>query len=110
VEHDALYDSVSDADCLIMPFVVNEIIESVDPVKLYEYINFQKNILCVEYPEIKRFDSFVYFYSDYESYKQQITHLMRSNVRKYTEEERRAFLQSNNWASRVSVIETLLEN
>lgn len=110
VEHDALYDAVSDVDCLIMPFVVNEIIESVDPVKLYEYINFQKNILCIEYQEVKRFDPFVYFYSDYETYMQKITCLMRCNMRKYTEEQRINFLHSNDWASRVAEINLLLEN
>lgn len=109
VEHDVLFEAISDADCLIMPFVVNEIVESVDPVKLYEYINFQKNILCVEYSEIRRFEPFVSFYSDYASYRQQLEKLLRCNALKYTEEQRRCFLSSNDWGSRVEAIEALLE-
>lgn len=38
VEHKYLSSILSSSDILIMPFVVNELIESVNPVKLYEYI------------------------------------------------------------------------
>ncbi len=107
VEHENLPYVTKDVPCLIMPFLLNEIIEAVDPVKLYEYINFNKNILCVEYSEIQRFAPFVYFYTDYESYKQQLIRLMESKTVKYTNEEREAFLSQNSWESRVRLIETL---
>lgn len=109
VEHKALGATVADTDCLMMPFVVNEIIESVDPVKLYEYINFNKNILCVRYAEVERFAPFVHFYTDYESYREQLVQLMADRTVKYTEEQRIAFLRSNSWTSRVEIIEALLE-
>lgn len=109
VEHDELLGAVADADCFIMPFVVNEIIESVDPVKLYEYINFQKNILCVEYAEIKRFEPFVYFYSGYASFKQQIEKLLVCNALKYTQQQRLQFLYDNNWESRIETLESVLK-
>ncbi len=108
VEHDELPVVTKDAHCLIMPFVLNEIIEAVDPVKLYEYINFNKNILCVEYPEIARFAPFVHFYTDYESYCHQLRVLMDSKTVKYSQAERTAFLRDNNWESRVRLIEELL--
>ena len=108
VEHKELPNVTKDAQCLVMPFVLNEIIEAVDPVKLYEYINFNKNILCVKYPEVERFDPFVYFYTDYESYKQQLTALMEADHVKYTDEQRQSFLKENSWASRVQIIEDLL--
>lgn len=108
VEHSQLPEVTKDAQCLIMPFVLNEIIEAVDPVKLYEYINFNKNILCVEYPEIARFAPFVHFYTDYQSYCQQLRLLMNSEGVKYSQAERTAFLCDNNWESRVRLIEGLL--
>ena len=108
VEHAKLPEVTKDAQCLIMPFILNEIIEAVDPVKLYEYINFNKNILCVKYPEIERFDPFVYFYTDYASYKQQLSALMQAEQVKYAASDRIAFLKENNWESRVRLIETLL--
>ena len=61
VKHEDIYNRIASDDVLIMPFKVNEIIEAVDPVKLYEYINFSKNIISVRYKEIERFSEFVYF-------------------------------------------------
>lgn len=110
VEHSALGKAVADADCLMMPFVVNEIIESVDPVKLYEYINFNKNILCVQYPEVQRFEPFVYFYTDYKSFIEKLRELAGTQTIKYTDLQRRTFLQDNSWTRRAETIEQLLEN
>lgn len=104
VEHSELYKNVKDTNCLIMPFVVNEIIESVDPVKLYEYINYNMNILCVKYNEILRFEDFVYFYSDYESFKQQLIELMSCETIKYSYDKRVEFLEKNNWGNRVNEV------
>lgn len=104
VEHCRLYDEVKDSDALMMPFLLNDIVLSVDPVKLYEYINYNKNILCVRYPEVERFDHFVYFYDDYESFLLQIQNMMGNNTVKYSIQERNDFLQKNNWESRVEQI------
>lgn len=110
VEHSVLGQTVADAQCLMMPFVVNEIIESVDPVKLYEYINFNKNILCVRYPEVERFDPYVYFYTNYESFAEQVENLMQAQQVKYTAQQRVDFLQDNSWTQRARSIEALLNH
>lgn len=100
VQHDQLEEVTMHADAFIMPFQINELILSVDPVKLYEYINFNKNILCVEYPEITRFSDFVFFYTDYDSFAKQIREMKNLQTVKYTIEERRLFLARNNWQKR----------
>lgn len=110
VEHHRLYDAIKDTDGLIMPFVVNDIIASVDPVKLYEYINYNMNILVVSYDEIARFDPFVFFYDTYESYAAQIRRMMEDNTVKYSNEERVCFLRENGWDSRVASIVSLLKD
>lgn len=74
-----------------MPFIINDIIESVDPVKLYEYINFNKNILTSYYEEIDRFDPFVYFYNSYDEFRKQIDLLKSNRKLKYSESERYSF-------------------
>jgi teichuronic acid biosynthesis glycosyltransferase TuaH len=108
VEHDRLFETTKNTDCFIMPFVVNEIIESVDPVKLYEYINFNKNIICVEYDEVMRFGEFVHFYSDYDSFKQQLQILMQEGQVKYSLDTRTSFLKTNSWRERVDQIRNIL--
>lgn len=110
VEHHRLYDEVKDTDALMMPFQVNDIVASVDPVKLYEYINYNMNILCVRYPEVERFEPFVHFYDDYDSFLAQIKKMMTDNTVKYGSEARTQFLQQSNWESRVGDIVKVLEN
>ena len=110
IEHDELYDAVKDVDLLILPFKVNKLIESVDPVKLYEYINMNKNILCCYYDEISRFEPFVYFYTDFESYIQQLKNLMGMKNVKYSPSEREKFLAENSWKVRAMEIKNIIEN
>lgn len=105
VEHDKLYKSIKDCDGLIMPFLVNDIVKAVDPVKLYEYINYDKNILAVKYSEIQRFAPFVYFYSSYSEYLKQVKTLITANGKiKYSEKDRIDFLEKNNWENRAKDI------
>lgn len=110
IEHDKLYDAVKDVDCLFMPFVVNEIIKSVDPVKLYEYINMNKDILCVKYPEVKHFEPFVNFYNTYDEYVFQIKMLMQTHDRKYTNAQRLEFLRKNDWNNRAARIKKIIDD
>lgn len=109
VNHSELFEATRMADAFVMPFKINELILSVDPVKLYEYINFDKNILCVKYPEVERFGKFVYFYSDYETFKDQICAMKKNPNVKYSDESRIAFLESNNWEERGKQIAELIE-
>ncbi len=108
VEHNELYKTVSDCDILIMPFKLNEMIKSVDPVKLYEYINFDKNIITVKYPEIERFSPFVHFYSNYDEYKNILHFFEKNKDVTYSLKQRDSFLETNNWENRISKIETLI--
>ena len=109
-EHDKLAELVQKMDCLIMPFKVNPVVLAVDPVKLYEYISFGKPILCVQYPEIKRFEPYVWFYHDEEDYMTVLENLISRKKRcKYSEEMRRQFLQENSWEYRGKQIMKILK-
>ena len=102
VKHDELYSLIKDCDALIMPFIVNEIIKGVDPVKLYEYIYFKKNIICVKYQEIIRFEKFVYFYNNKEEYIEAINEVKKGKL-KYNEKDAMSFLSDNTWDNRAKV-------
>ena len=105
VEHDKLYSHVKEYDCMIMPFKLNDLISSVDPVKLYEYINYNKPIISIYYDEIKRFSPFVNFYSDQSELIEVLNSLIKEKFpKKYSEEDRRKFLEKNSWNNRISQI------
>lgn len=109
MEHESLFGFAKKMDCLMMPFIINDIILSVDPVKLYEYINFNKNILCVYYPEIERFRRFVGFYSSKEEAIDRLKEFISCQGVRYSKEDRIDFLHENNWESRLKTIKKIME-
>lgn len=113
VNHSDIYDRVEQYDCLIMPFKINDLILSVDPVKLYEYINFDKPIICINYPEVIRFNKFVSFYNDKESLVNTIMGMIgkQNHInKKYSTLERLNFLEENNWTSRLKDLNRILDS
>lgn len=109
IEHDKLYDACRDVDCFIMPFKLDEVIEAVDPVKLYEYINFGKPIISVKYKEVERFRKFAELYNGYTEYCEAITRVINNKYNLVTEEDRLKFLRENTWDMRVADIKNLIE-
>jgi hypothetical protein len=108
--HSALPAIMDEFDCLLMPFQVTPLIESVDPVKLYEYINFGKPIVSVYYDEIARFAPFVHFYRSHDQALEIVSQLAAGEIgRKYSDVERRDFLSKNSWMERASVAVVLLK-
>ena len=111
VQHSELGAKIKDYDALIMPFVVNDIILAVDPVKLYEYISFGKCVISVWYPEIDRFSPYVYFYRTQEEYMNLLTELIRTGFRpKYNEKQQIEFLKDNSWDARYKTIKNVLND
>jgi hypothetical protein len=98
-------------DCLIMPFKITQLIEAVDPVKLYEYIGFGQCIISVEYDEIKRFSDFVYFYKTKAELVTLLNLLEKKGFPpKYTKEEQHTFLKENTWDSRIKSVIHSIDN
>lgn len=109
VQHSELGDAIKDYDALIMPFVVNDIILAVDPVKLYEYISFGKCVISVWYPEIDRFSPYVYFYKNQEEYKDLLNELKNNGFRpRYDKKQQVEFLKDNSWDARYDTIKRVL--
>lgn len=105
VEHSVLQSYIKDYDCLIMPFIVNEIVKSVDPVKLYDYIAFGKCIISVWYEELEYFKDYVYFYTTYEEYDKLMKELICSGFPpKYSRQQQESFLRGNSWKERYKLI------
>lgn len=110
-EHSELPKLIEDMDALHMPFIVNDIVKAVDPVKLYEYISFGKPVICIDYDEVKRFENYVWLYDSEESYFRFIEGLSENNLPlKYDSEEQKRFLFSNTWEERARIVKEEIEN
>ena len=110
VEHDQIQAHAAQMQALMMPFIVNDIVRSVDPVKLYEYIWLNKNIICVRYPEIERFEPFMRFYRDRAEYMERIEEMLHGAPIRYTRDQAEVFLRGNNWKTRAQKACDTIEN
>ncbi len=110
VDHSELLFYIKNYDALIMPFKLCDIVLAVDPVKLYEYISYGKCIISVYYPEIERFEPFVYFYHDEKEYIELLTMLKKVDFKpKYSDAQKAEFLENNTWDKRYEIIRDKLE-
>lgn len=107
VNHSEIFNIMNNADILIMPFIVNELIKSVNPVKLYEYIYSGKPIICVRYGESEKFSDQVYLYDNQnsDSFIEQLDLIVRNDFRgKLSQEESFEYVKTNTWESRVNTL------
>ncbi len=110
VPHNELSKFVSLCDALIMPFVLSELIRSVDPVKLYEYIFFNKPIISVKYAEIEKFSPFVDFYETHEQLLEIVNKYLKNEFTiRYQTLQRDDYISNNNWDSRILSIQQYLK-
>ena len=109
VAHDNLFETIKEMDCMVMTFRLADVVLAVDPVKLYEYISWQKNIITVDYPEIERFEKFVQKYSNVDEYCCAVVKFGDCSEASYSERDAECFLADNAWKNRVESIEKRIE-
>ena len=105
VKHGLVSHIMKMADILIMPFKVNELIKSVDPVKVYEYIASGKPAIVVGYDETNKFKKYIHTYRTEMDYMSQLSEIISSdyiNVQSKTDIIN--FLNDNTWKKRAQQI------
>ena len=105
VPHEDLAQLSERFDAFVMPFRLNGLTASVDPVKLYEYLAFGKEIITVQYAEIDQFAPFVHFYQNVLDFLKLLDRLTTNTLeRKNLGPDRSAFLSQNTWEARCAQI------
>lgn len=69
IEHKYVPSYIEQSDILLLPFKINDIIEYVDPVKMYEYLYLKKPVISSYWDELSQFDGLVHFYSNEEEFE-----------------------------------------
>ena len=110
LRRDYIFVFMSTAYALVMPFVVNELIKSVNPVKLYEYIYTGKPVIAPRYMESEKFSEFVFLYENKEVFMNCIKKAGEFTINDKYIEKCHSFLKNNTWSSRSNVITDFLEN
>jgi glycosyltransferase involved in cell wall biosynthesis len=102
IEHRNIFRAMKKADALIMPFRINELIKSVNPVKVYDYIYSCKPTIVVGYAETAKFESFIHLYRTPEEYIVKLKMLVTENLEiKKNSNECINFASQNTWLARV---------
>ncbi|QCU89545.1 glycosyltransferase family 1 protein [Thiomicrorhabdus sediminis] len=111
VSHNKVFPIMSASDALIMPFKLNQLIRSVDPVKVYEYIKVNKPTVVIDYDEVKKFDKFIYLYSCKEKFFDYMSSLVNGGLGpKASQEESVEYISNSTWEVRAKEINLVLDN
>jgi len=103
--HGAVFDIMNQSDVLIMPFQATELIMSVNPVKLYEYIYSGKPVIALRYAETLSFEEYVYLYGSREEFLGHLEALVMERLpAKKSLEACIEFHGRNTWEHRVGQI------
>ena len=100
IKHNEVFSYMKSSDALIMPFIVNDLIKSVNPVKLYEYILSLKPIITCYYDEIDKFKDYVHYYKSPIELKKLFVKLVNNELQSNELAESINFLNENTWKSR----------
>lgn len=105
VRHEDIPEILERSKLLIMPFIVNELIKSVNPVKVYEYINSGNPAVINYYEETDKFDKYVYRYRNSNEFLDLIELYTSRNLSpKRTVAECRLFAEENTWERRNEMV------
>ena len=108
VEYKYVFPIMRAADCLVMPFVVSDLVKSMNPVKVYEYIYASKPVIIPLYGETQQFKEYVYLYQSAEEYAALLNDLTHDRLNiKQTEIAHHNFALRNTWDNRVDEIRQL---
>ncbi|MEP7274246.1 MAG: glycosyltransferase, partial [Acidobacteriota bacterium] len=89
----------------IIPFKINQITESTDPVKLYEYLSAGKPVVSVNLPEVERHGEYVYIAGSTAEFAIKLDHALAENDPALVQ-RRRTLAAQNTWKTRYSQVST----
>lgn len=111
LNHDDIFDAMKKADLLVMPFKKTPLVMSVNPVKLYEYIESGKPSLAIRYKETENFSRFVSLYETREEFVEKVKEWMeRESKISYSLDEINEFIRKNTWEERGKVINKVIKD
>lgn len=100
---------INNFNCCIIPFKVNDMTNSCNPVKLYEYFSLGKPVITTGMKEIYKFSDICYIANNAEEFKRYIDKAVNERSNGLIN-RRIATAHENSWDSRVKVIKEILYN
>ncbi len=111
-DHEKLPAYIDHFDVCTIPFIVNELTHTVNPVKLYEYLARGKPVVATNTRELKRFSRVCSLSHDKEHFLNNIETALQEKGRERARKIQAGIdlAQANRWEHRIQTISTLLES
>lgn len=104
-DYSTLPQYLSHFDVTIIPFVVNDLTRSTNPIKVYEYLSGGKPVVSTFIPEVEKMP-FVYLSKNPEEFVRNLDHALKTPPDIETID---AFLENHTWTKRFDVIEKAID-
>lgn len=94
-------------DVCLYPFKDSQLLDTIDPVKIYEYLAMNKPVIAVDSLEVRKYGSLIHRYGNHH----ELIQISHTNLeRPFANHcDQIAFLMENSWESRVKVINEILQ-
>lgn len=109
VNFNELINNLKKFDVCLIPFNKNELIECINPVKMYEYLATGKPIVSTNLTEPSKFSNLIYITDSKEEFVKKIDTVLIENDKKLAV-ERIKTASENNWDNRVEQILSIIAN
>jgi glycosyltransferase involved in cell wall biosynthesis len=110
--YDQLPNYIQSFDLCLIPFKINKLTKSVNPIKMYEYLSAGKPIVSTALPEVVRFKEIISIVNSSEEMVNEIRAII-NNPSKYNSAENIASRQKvgreNSWDARWEKVENLID-
>ncbi|MEJ8553408.1 hypothetical protein [Tepidibacter sp. Z1-5] len=91
-------------DYCLYTFKINEFLDTIDPVKIYEYLSLNKKVIGCKSIEIEKFKNYMTLYINYDSLIQILKEHEFIKNPFNSDDEIKDFIQRNSWKSRIHFI------
>lgn len=108
-DYDKLPYYINNFDCCIIPFKVNDMTNSCNPVKLYEYFSLGKPVITTSMNEIYKFSELCYVAKDASEFRSYIDRAVSEKGNELSN-ERIITARENSWDSRINLIKKVLND
>ena len=100
VEHKYVPSILEKSDIVLLPFLINSLIEDVDPVKMYEYLYMKREVVSSYWEELNQFKGFVHFYGEKQTFHQAMEEALKKNM-KFNSKEYQQLMKESTWDERL---------
>jgi len=100
IEHENLYKYMKYWSVGIIPFRINNLIQGVSPIKLFEYCSLGIETVSTHWEELKHYEDFCHTAGSYDDFNKILKKLFNAKFKKSRTEELIRFANMNSWSAK----------